>query len=152
MLALLAGGGLAATVLLLAVGPYPVSLIGMPGDAMSNLAPPTAPVVGFAVAQVAGALLLRDVVGRWAGRSRLVRWAGARSMGLYLWHLTAMFAVSGVVLLGVGVPLPEPWTWDWWASRAGYAGAAAGVLVALVALTDRLARGRRRPAPATAAR
>jgi len=152
VLALLAGGGLAATVLLLAVGPYPVSLIGMPGDAMSNLAPPTAPVVGFAVAQVAGALLLRDVVGRWAGRSRLVRWAGARSMGLYLWHLTAMFAVSGVVLLGVGVPLPEPWTWDWWMSRAGYAGAAAGVLVALVALTDRLARGRRRPAPATAAR
>ncbi|GIG36118.1 acyltransferase family protein [Cellulomonas pakistanensis] len=135
VLALLALGGLAATVLLLAVGPYPRSLIGMPGDAISNLAPPTAPVVGFAVAQVAGALLAREVVARWAARSRLVRWAGVRSMGLYLWHLTAMFAVSGVVLLGVGETLPEPWTWDWWATRASYLGAAAAVLAVLVVVS-----------------
>ncbi|NHT19762.1 acyltransferase family protein, partial [Cellulomonas sp. IC4_254] len=107
-LALLALGGLAVTVLLLAVGPYPRSLIGMPGDAISNLAPPTAPVVGFAVAQVAAALLVRDAVARWAAGSRLVHWAGARSMGLYLWHLTAMFAVSGAVLLGAGEALPQP--------------------------------------------
>lgn len=132
VLTLLALGGLAATVLLLAVGPYPWSLIGMPGDAISNLAPPTAPVVGFAVAQVAAALLVRDAVARWAAGSRLVRWAGARSMGLYLWHLTAMFAVSGVVLLGVGETLPEPWTWDWWATRASYLGAAGVVLAGLV--------------------
>lgn len=132
VLTLLTLGGLAATVLLLAVGPYPWSLIGMPGDATSNLAPPTAPVVGFAVAQVAAALLVRDAVARWAAGSRLVRWAGARSMGLYLWHLTAMFAVSGVVLLGVGETLPEPWTWDWWATRASYLGAAAVVLAGLV--------------------
>jgi hypothetical protein len=65
-------------------------------------------------------------------------------MGLYLWHLTAMFAVSGVVLLGVGAALPEPWTWDWWVSRAGYLGAAWGVLVAVVAVTDRLAGSRAR--------
>jgi peptidoglycan/LPS O-acetylase OafA/YrhL len=154
VLALLTGGGLAATVLLLMTGPYPVSLIGMPGDAISNLAPPTAPVVGFAVAQVAGALLVRDVLARWAERSRVVTWVGARSMGLYLWHLTAMFAVAGAVLLGVGEALPEPWTWDWWASRAGYLGAAGLVLVALVAVAARLERSvRLRPAgPATPAR
>ncbi len=143
VLALLAAGGLGALVLLLATGPYPVSLIGMPGDALSNLAPPTAPVVAFAVAQVAGALLLRDRVAAWAGRSRLVRWVGARSMGLYLWHLTAMFAVAGVVLLGVGQVLPEPWTWDWWTTRAAYLGAAAAVLAGLVALAARADRRRR---------
>jgi peptidoglycan/LPS O-acetylase OafA/YrhL len=147
VLALLTGGGLAATVVLLMTGPYPVSLIGMPGDAISNLAPPTAPVVGFAVAQVAGALLVRDVLARWAERSRVVTWVGARSTGLYLWHLTAMFAVAGAVLLGVGEALPEPWTWDWWASRAGYLGAAALVLVALVAVAGRIERSvRLRPA------
>jgi surface polysaccharide O-acyltransferase-like enzyme len=133
----LALGGLAATVALLTFGPYPISLIGMPGDAISNLAPPTAPVVTFAVAQVAVALLVRDAVAAWAGRSRLVGWVNARSMGLYLWHLTAMFAVAGVVLLGVGRVLPEPWTWDWWTSRAGYLGASALVLVGLVALAGR---------------
>jgi hypothetical protein len=140
LLGLLALGGLVGTVVLLMVGPYPVSLIGMPGDAISNLAPPTAPVVTFAVAQVAAALLLRDAVGVWAGRSRLVAWVDARSMGLYLWHLSAMFLVSGVVLLGVGRALPEPWTWDWWTTRAGYLGAAALVLALLVALADRVER------------
>jgi peptidoglycan/LPS O-acetylase OafA/YrhL len=148
VLLLLTGCGLVATVLLLAVGPYPWSLIGMPGDTMSNLAPPTAPVVGFAVAQVASLLLVRDAVARWAGRSRVVRWVGSRSMGLYLWHLTAMFVVAGVVLLGVGEVLPEPWTWDWWTSRAGYLGAAGVVLAGLVAGAAWLERAssRRRPA------
>lgn len=140
VLALLTTLGLGATVLLLAVGPYPVSLIGMPGDAMSNLAPPTAPVVGFAVAQVAGALLARDALARWAEGSRAVAWVGARSMGLYLWHLTAMFVVAGVVLLGAGEVLPEPWTWDWWTTRAAYLGAAGVVLAGLVALAARAER------------
>ncbi|WP_454049391.1 acyltransferase family protein [Cellulomonas sp. Marseille-Q8402] len=140
VLALLTVLGLGATVLLLATGPYPVALIGMPGDAMSNLAPPTAPVVGFAVAQVAGVLLVRDALAAWAGRSRVVAWVGARSMGLYLWHLTAMFAVAGVVLLGVGEVLPEPWTWDWWTSRAAYLGAAGVVLAGVVAAAARVER------------
>ena len=140
VLTLLAGAGLAATVLLLAGGPYPLSLIGMPGDATSNLAPPTAPVVGFSVAQVAVALLLRERLSSWAGRSILARWVGARSMGLYLWHLTAMFAVTGTVLLGAGEALPVPWTWDWWTTRAGFAVAAALTLSALVAAARRVER------------
>jgi hypothetical protein len=140
VLTLLAGAGLAATVLLLAGGPYPLSLIGMPGDATSNLAPPTAPVVGFSVAQVAVALLLRERLSAWAGRSIVARWVGARSMGLYLWHLTAMFAVTGAVLLGAGEALPVPWTWDWWTTRAGFAVAAALTLSALVAAARRVER------------
>ncbi|QZN84754.1 acyltransferase family protein [Cellulomonas sp. C5510] len=147
VLALLAAGGLAAAVALIAVGPYPSSMIGLPGEAVSNLAPPTAPVVGFAVAQVAGALLLREPVARWAGRSRVVRWVGPRSMGLYLWHLSAVFAVAGVVLLAVGRELPVPWTWDWWLTRPAYLGAAAVVLLVLLraaAGVERLVVPRRR--------
>lgn len=138
VLTLLAGAGLCAMVLLILVGPYPVSLIGMPGDEISNLSPPTALVVAFAVAQVAGALLVRDAFAWWAERSRFVRWTGPRSMGLYLWHLTAMFAVAGVVLLGMGETMPEPWTFDWWTTRAGYLGAAGLVLVALVRAARRV--------------
>ena len=140
VLALLAAGGLAAAVVLIVVGPYPASMIGLPGEALSNLAPPTAPVVGFAVAQVAAVLLVREPVARWASRSRLVRWAGPRSMGLYLWHLSAVFAVAGVVLLAVGRELPEPWTWDWWLSRPAYLGAAAVVLLLLVRAAARAER------------
>lgn len=139
-LAVLTAGALAGTVALLALGPYPVSLIGMPGDAVSNLAPPTAPVVLFAVAQVGAALLVRDAVARWAARSSLVRWVGARSMGLYLWHLTAVFAVAGVVLLGAGRALPESWGSAWWVSRPVFLGVAAVVLVLLVAGAARVER------------
>lgn len=64
-------------------------------------------------------------------------------MGLYLWHLSAMFVVTGVVLLGVGRALPEPWTWDWWTTRAGYLGASAAVLVALAGRAEGLLRVRR---------
>lgn len=96
---------------------------------------------------MAGALLLREPVARWAGRSRLVRWVGPRSMGLYLWHLSAVFAVAGVVLLAVGRALPVPWTWDWWLTRPAYLGAAAVVLLLLVraaAGAERLVTPRRR--------
>jgi len=139
-LALTAAAALAAMVGLVVVGPYPPSLIGMPGDAISNLGPPTALAVAHAVLQVSVVLAVRDVVVRWArGRGApLVTWVAGRSMTLYLWHLTAMFVVLGVVLLGLGTALPVPWSADWWASRPLWFGAAALVLGALVRVFGRL--------------
>lgn len=132
---LVAAGALAATVVLLVAGPYPRALIGMPGDAVSNLSPPTAPVVTFAVAQVAVALAARTVLERWGSRSRLVARVQAQSMGLYLWHLTAMFLVCGVLIFGFGQVLPEPWTAAWWLTWPLMAAAAAAVLGGLVRLS-----------------
>lgn len=149
-LALVATGALAAMVGLVAAGPYPLSLIGMPGDAISNLGPPTALAVTHAVLQVSVALAVRDVVVRWAqGRgAALVGWVAGRSMTLYLWHLTAMFVVLGVVLLGLGTPLPASWSADWWASRPLWFGAAALVLCALVRAFGRFEAGAPRRAVA----
>ncbi|MHA7134564.1 acyltransferase family protein [Oerskovia turbata] len=143
-----AAAALAAMAALVAVGPYPLSLIGMPGDAISNLGPPTALAVTHAVLQVSVALAARDVLVRWArGRGAvLVTWVAARSMSLYLWHLTAMFVVIGVVLLGLGTPLPASWSADWWASRPLWFGAAALVLGALVLVFGRFEAPRARPA------
>jgi hypothetical protein len=144
---------LAATAALVVYGPYPLSMIGMPGDAMSNLGPPTAPVVTIAVAQVVAVLLARGPILRWvqgARGARVVGWVGARSMTLYLWHLTAMFVVVGVVLLGLGSRLPEPWGVDWWTSRPLWFGAYAFVLVGLVRCFARIEQRRVRPAGSTA--
>ncbi|WP_321575385.1 acyltransferase family protein [Oerskovia douganii] len=139
-LALVAGAALAAMVALVVLGPYPPSLIGMPGDAISNLGPPTALAVVHAVLQVSVALAVRDAVVRWAGGrgAALVTWVAARSMTLYLWHLTAMFVVLGVVLLGLGTPLPASWSADWWAARPLWFGAAGLVLAGLVRVFGRL--------------
>lgn len=118
-------GALALAALLVAVGPYPVSLIGMPGDAMSNLGPPTAPVLLHAVGLVALVLAGRGALVRWAdgpGRG-VVAALAARSMTVYLWHVTAMIAVVAFVLVVLGTPLPEPGSADWWASRPVWFGA-----------------------------
>lgn len=144
---LLVAGALAAlatAVLLIAVGPYPASLIGMPGAEISNLAPPTAPVVLHAVTMVCLALAVRPALVRWAGGAGrgAVRSLSQRSMTVYLWHLTAMFAVVGAVLLGLGQRLPEPWSTDWWASRPVWFGAALLVLAGLVRLFGRLETSR----------
>ncbi|MFC8731630.1 acyltransferase [Luteimicrobium sp. NPDC057192] len=145
--ALVAGavGGVVAAVALIVAGPYPISLVGMPGDAFSNLAPPTAPVAAFGIAQVCLALLARDALTRWAtsGRgARLVTWVSARSMTLYLWHLTAMFAVAGVVMLAMHERLPVPWSADWWSTRLTWFAAMAAALAGLVALFGRVERRR----------
>lgn len=151
---LTAAAALAAMAGLVVAGPYPLSLIGMPGDAISNLGPPTALAVTHAVLQVSVALAVRDAVVRWAqGRGAvLVSWVAARSMTLYLWHLTAMFVVIGVVLLGVGSPLPVAWSADWWASRPLWFGAAALVLGALATVFGRFEAPAARPTGPAAAR
>lgn len=133
----LAAAALAA--LLVAVGPYPVSLIGMPGDTMSNLGPPTAPVVLHAVALVALALAARGPLVRWAdGRGRsVVRGLARRSMTVYLWHLTAMVVVVGVVLVVLSQELPAVGGADWWASRPVWFGAFALVLVGIARVVGR---------------
>ena len=120
---------------LVTFGPYPASMIGLPGDRMSNLGPPTAPVLALAVVQVCAVLLLRDRILAWDRRPGVraaVDWISARSMTLYLWHLTAMFAVVGVVLLGFGFALPEAWSVDWVLSRPGWYALFAGALAVLV--------------------
>lgn len=146
---LLAAGAVVATValvVLVAAGPYPASMIGMPGDEISNLGPPTAPVVAHAVALVCLALLAREALVRRASGDAGRRVVGAlarRSMTVYLWHLTAMFAVVGVALLGLGQRLPAAWGADWWASRPVWFAAFGLVLLGLVRVFGRFEDRRR---------
>lgn len=129
--------GLAAA--LVVWGPYPASLIGMPGAPISNLAPPTAPVVLHGIALVAFTLAGRRAIVAWGSRGgrRLVAWIGARSMTLYLWHITAMIVVVTFVLVVLRDALPTSWSTDWWASRPAWFGAFGLVLAGLVALFGR---------------
>lgn len=105
---LLAGAGLAGAVLLVACGPYPLSMVGMPGERISNMAPPTFALLCHGLWLVGGVELLRGAAGRWLRRPRVWRVvvaANGVSLTAFLWHLTAMLGVYGV-LLGLGVRLP----------------------------------------------
>ncbi|MEV8475189.1 acyltransferase [Streptomyces sp. NPDC051173] len=102
--ALLLGGG-AATALLVLFAGYPASMVGVPGAAISNLNPPTLAAVTFGLAQSGAALLLLGPLRRVLARP--AAWAAVAlvnlsAMTIFLWHQTAMMAVSATGLLTGG--------------------------------------------------
>ncbi|WP_378784175.1 acyltransferase [Nonomuraea fastidiosa] len=111
---LLAAGGFGAAALLVAYGPYPGSMIGLPGAEVSNMAPPTLAMLAVGLGQIGLAVLLRPALVR-LPLGRLLDWAGPRVMTVYLWHMPALFAVTGVVVVLLGVDTPRPGSVLWFA-------------------------------------
>ncbi|ARF58531.1 acyltransferase family protein [Streptomyces gilvosporeus] len=100
-------GGAAATALLVLFAGYPASMVGVPGAPVSNLNPPTLAAVTFGLAQCGAALLLLGPLRRFLRRP--AAWAAVAllnlsAMTVFLWHQTAMMAVTAVGLL-TGGPL-----------------------------------------------
>ncbi|MER7518423.1 acyltransferase [Streptomyces sp. NPDC126499] len=90
-------GGAAATGLLVAFAGYPGSMVGVPGAPVSNLNPPTLAAVTFGLAQCGAAILLLGPLRR--ALRRPVAWAAVvvlnlGAMTVFLWHQTAMIAVT----------------------------------------------------------
>lgn len=132
-------GGLAVTVLLVALGPYPRSMVSLPGEAVSNLAPPSVALLSLAAAQIGLLVLLRDRAVRWLTRPRVwtaVIAANGVVMTAFLWHLTAIVVVNAVVVQA-GLPSPPVGSAAWWVLRIPLLVAVAGVLALLVAVFRR---------------
>ncbi|MFD4136607.1 acyltransferase [Streptomyces goshikiensis] len=133
---LLAAAGLTGAALLVAYGPYPLSMVGMPGEKVSNMAPPTFALLAHGVWLVGAVQLLARPAGALLARPRVWRAvvaANGIAMTAFLWHLTAMLAVYAAQL-GLGLSLPAPATAAWWAQvplRLLAAAALTGVLVAV---------------------
>ncbi|MFF5505513.1 acyltransferase family protein [Streptomyces roseolus] len=134
--ALLAAAGLAGAGLLVALGPYPLSMVGMPGEKVSNMAPPTLALLCHGLWLIGAVELLRGPGERFAAGARVWRAvvaANGIAMTAFLWHLTAMLGVYGG-MLALGVRLPAPATAAWWAQLPPRLLAAAlltGLLVAV---------------------
>ena len=99
---LLSAGGAATTVALVVWCGYPASMVGVPGAAVSNLNPPTLAAVAFGLAQCGLILLLRAPLDRALRRPRVwavVALVNLSAMTVFLWHQTAMMAVTAVGLL-----------------------------------------------------
>ncbi|WP_371579652.1 acyltransferase [Streptomyces sp. NBC_01314] len=132
---LLAGAGLAGAALLVAYGPYPLSMVGMPGEKVSNMAPPTFALLCHGLWLVGAVEWLRGPVGRWLERPKVWRAvvaANGISMTAFLWHLSAMLGVYGV-LLALGVDLPAPASGAWWAQLPPRIAAAVVLTAVLIA-------------------
>ncbi|MFF4082826.1 acyltransferase [Streptomyces sp. NPDC001777] len=98
-------GGAAATAGLVGWGGYPAAMVGVPGTEVSNLDPPTLAVVTFGLAQCGAALLLLGPLRRVLRRPAV--WAAVAvlnlsAMTVFLWHQTAMIAVTALGLSAGG--------------------------------------------------
>jgi hypothetical protein len=137
--ALLAGVGAAVMVLLVTVGPYPVSMIGLPGQNVSNMAPPTVALLAQGTALIGVAVLGRERGERLLDSDRvwrLVMRAAGIAMTLFLWHLSALALVFFAVV-SLSIPTPTAGSAQWWLTRPLWLGALVAVAAVLVLLFRR---------------
>ncbi|ALG06904.1 acyltransferase family protein [Kibdelosporangium phytohabitans] len=131
----MAAAGFGLTALMVAFGPYPLSMIGMPGAPVSNAGPPTACLITLGIGQIGLVLLARPLIRSLVARpaaATVLTWVGARSMSLYLWHMSAMVAVAGVWTIGLGYSTPAPGSVLWFAVLPLWIGSCAAVLYGLL--------------------
>jgi surface polysaccharide O-acyltransferase-like enzyme len=136
--------GFAALVLLVLIGPYPVSMIGIPGDPISNTTPPKVTLIALAIMQGGLLLAAQASARRWlAGRAA---WTATVAMNgnimtLFIWHLTATTFVILAAYLAGGFGLrPEPGSSEWWWWRFPWIAANAMALIPLVVAFGRFER------------
>lgn len=112
-----------ALALLIRLGPYPISMIGVPGATVNNTSPPNLALLALGCTQAGLVLAAAPAVNR-ALKSvraqRILAVANDNVMALYLWHM-----VPVVIVALAGYPtglLPQPilGTSAWWLFRLGW--------------------------------
>jgi surface polysaccharide O-acyltransferase-like enzyme len=113
-------------------------------DMLTDLNPPTVPLMLLAVAQACVLRLLKrplSALMRTRGAQGLVYVAGTRLMTIYLWHLPLIIALSGLCIVIPGF-LPTPLTGAWWWTRIPFYLVVLGCLYGLSFLVGRFERPR----------
>lgn len=142
--AVLVAGSVTALLLLTGPGPYPVSMVTVPGAVIQNPSPPSLALMALAAAQVGVAVLVAGPADRWLARRR--PWAAvigvnAVVLTVFLWHMVASF-VGALALDAVGLlPSADVGTTAWWLGRVPWMATLAVVLAVFVALFGRIETG-----------
>ncbi|MBV8861622.1 MAG: acyltransferase family protein, partial [Mycobacterium sp.] len=117
---LLAAGSAVGLALLILLGPYPVSMIGVPGQTVQNTEPPSAAMLAFAGAQAGLVIALAPAINRMLRSnvgSRVLSVANRNVMSLYLWHMIPVVIVAIVGYPAGLLPQPVEGTGLWWIAR-----------------------------------
>jgi fucose 4-O-acetylase-like acetyltransferase len=117
---LLAVGSACALWLLIWLGPYPVSMIGVPGQAVQNTEPPSLAMLVFGCLQAGLVISVAPAVDR-ALRTdaiqRVLSQANTHVMALYLWHMIPVVIVAVVGYPAGLLPQPVEGGAAWWLAR-----------------------------------
>ncbi|WP_343575531.1 acyltransferase [Mycobacterium sp.] len=99
---------------------YPVSMIGVPGQAVQNTSPPTAAMMAFGCAQAGMVIALAPALNRvlsTAAVQRILGGANRNVMALYLWHMVPVVLVAIVGYPAGLLPQPVEGGVQWWLAR-----------------------------------
>lgn len=114
-------GGMAVLILLTVFGPYPISMVSVPGQEISNTLPPKVTLLALGIAQCGLLLSMEAPMRRWLARPSpwtSVVLINSMIMTVFLWHLTASTLSIGASLLIGGVGLHAfPGMPEWWLMR-----------------------------------
>ncbi|SCG57847.1 acyltransferase family protein [Micromonospora zamorensis] len=113
-------GGLGALVLLTVLGPWPVAMLKVPGERLDNASPPSVALLAVAAGQLGLILLLRNPAERLLHRTRpwqVVIGVNLVVLTVFLWHLTAVILLIGVLDATGTLPTPAVDSAGWWAWR-----------------------------------
>lgn len=134
-------GGLAALLALTLLGPYPISMINVPGERLHNMSPPSLALLSLATAQLGLILALADPARRWLTRRRPWRVVAAINsvvLTIFLWHIAAAVLLIGLLdALGL-LPTPTVGSVTWLLWRLPWLLMLAVVLAVLVAIFARV--------------
>lgn len=134
---LLAVGSACALWLLIWIGPYPVSMIGVPGQTVQNTEPPSTAMLAFGCAQAGLVIGLAPAVNRAlrpAALQRVLAPANDNVMALYLWHMIPVVLVAIVAYPAGLLPQPAEGGVDWWLGRLEWVTILGVVTIAELAL------------------
>lgn len=114
------GGGL-VLIGLITIGPYPISMVSVPGQEISNTLPPKISMLALGIVQCGLLLSIEKPMRRWLSRATpwtAVVLVNSMIMTVFLWHLTASTLAIGCALLLGGIGLEAfPGSAAWWALR-----------------------------------
>lgn len=137
----LAVAGLALLFALTVFGPYPVSMVDVPGEDLGNASPPTFALLVLGLSQTALVLALlgpaRRILRRTGPWTAVVA-VNSVVLTLFLWHMLAA-VLTGALLHGTGL-LPEPavGSGEWLLLRIPWVLAVSVVMGVLVAVFGRV--------------
>jgi hypothetical protein len=138
--------GAVTVALLTTIGPYPSSMVDVPGAEASNSAPPTLALLALGMLQTGLLATFEPAAQRWLRRRgpwTATVLVNGMIMTIFVWHLTAMILVLGLALLAGGIGLSiQPAGAIWWWTRPVWMAAYAVTLSAAAALFGRFERPR----------
>jgi hypothetical protein len=117
---LLALGSGLALALLIWLGSYPVSMIGVPGQTVDNTTPPTVAALAFGWAQAGLVMTFAPALNRVLRAGvvqRVLSVANSNVMALYLWHMIPVVIVAIIGYPAGLLPQPTEGTVGWWLAR-----------------------------------